>query len=146
MRTIPLTAVLYVGLVAVAIVFFAIASGFPPAFAPGDVGPSAFPQWIAALLVVLVAIEWLAARAGWRRAALGDLWLALAAGGYVAAAVVLTGVLGFFVAMPPILFGGLWLLGERRIGLMLAYSLGFTLFLWGFFSYALDKPLDTFGR
>ncbi|MGE0724301.1 MAG: tripartite tricarboxylate transporter TctB family protein [Alphaproteobacteria bacterium] len=145
MRTIPLTATLYLALVAVAVAFYAIAAGFPPAFAPGDVGPSAFPQWIAALLVVLVAVEWAVARGGWRSAPLADLRLAFGAGAYVSAAVVLTGVLGFFVAMPPVLFGGLWLLGERRIGLMAAYSIGFTLFLWGFFSYALDKPLGTFG-
>lgn len=143
MRTVRLAPVVYAGLVAVA--FYAIATTFPGAFAPGDFGPAAFPQGVAVLLVTLIAVEWLAARRTWRAVAVSEIFIGFAAGAYVAAAVALAGTVGIYVVLPPALFGGLWLLGERRVVLMLAYSLGFTLFLWAFFSYALDKPIGTFG-
>jgi hypothetical protein len=128
----------------VAIAFWAIATTFPGPFSPGDLGPASFPQAIAVLLVVLIAIECLARRT-WRPVPLTDIGVGFAVAAYTAAAVVLTGIIGFFAVLPPALFAALWLLGERRMGLVLAYSIGFTAFLWAFFTYGLDKPLGTLG-
>lgn len=140
-----LTTLIYAALVAAAITFFVVARSFPGPLSPGDIGPARFPQAIAVVLVVLVVIDWLAGRKTWGTVRTSDLSLAAIAGGYTALAVVLAGKVGFFVVAPPALFGGLWLLGERRVWLMLAYSAGFTAFLWLFFSLALGEPLSTFG-
>lgn len=140
-----LTTAIYAALVAAAITFFVAARSFPPALSPGDIGPARFPQAIAMLLVVLIAIDWLAGHKTWPAARGSDVALAAVAGGYTALTVVLAGKVGFFAVAPAALFGGLWLLGERRVWLMLAYSAGFTAFLWVFFSWALGEPLSTFG-
>ena len=140
-----LATAIYAALVAAAITFFVVARGFPPALSPGDIGPARFPQAVAILLVVLIAVDWLAGRKTWALARGSDLGLAAAAGAYTALAIVLAGKVGFFVVAPPALFGALWLLGERRAWLMLGYSAGFTTFLWLFFSWALGEPLSTFG-
>ena len=140
-----LATAIYAALVAAAITFFVVARSFPPPLSPGDIGPARFPQGIAVLLVALIAVDWLAGRKSWGAVRGSDISLALIAGTYTALAVVLAGKLGFFVVAPAALFGGLWLLGERRVWLMLAYSAGFTAFLWLFFSLALGEPLATFG-
>jgi hypothetical protein len=140
-----LTTLIYAALIAVAIAFFVIAMGFPPPLSPGEIGPARFPQAAAVVLIVLVAVDWLAGRKAWAVARRSDISLALGAGLYTALAIVLAAKIGFFVAAPPVMFVALWLLGERRIGLMLAYSLGFTAFLWLFFAWGLGEPLATFG-
>lgn|GEM_PF-3487420 len=145
MKTVRLAPILYVVLVVVAVAFYAIATTFPGPFSPGDLGPALFPQAIAVLMLVLIVVEWMAARRTWRPVPLSDVGVGFAAGVYVAAAVVLAGIVGIYVVLPPVLFAALWLLGERRIGLVLAYSIGFPLFLWAFFAYALGKPIGTFG-
>lgn len=145
MRTVRLTSFLYAIVVVVAVAFYAIATTFPSALTPGDIGPAVFPQSVAAFLVVLIAIEGLVARQTWRPVPLSDITIGFAAGAYISVAVILTGIVGIYIALPPALFGALWLLRERRVGLTLAYSLGFTFFLWAFFSYALDMPIGTFG-
>ena len=145
MSRFKLTFFVYAALVAIATTFFVVAMGFPGPLSPGDLGPARFPQAVALLLIVLVAIEWLVARSTWPELRRADITLAVTVTIYTSAAVVLTGALGFFVVVPPTLFGALWLLGERRLGLMAAYSVGFTLFIWGFFAYGLGQPIATFG-
>lgn len=145
MRGVKLTTLIYAGMVAVAVTFFVTAMHFPPALSPGDIGPARFPQSIAIALVALIAVEWMVGRKAWPEMRRADVALAATVGACAAAAVELAGHIGFAAVVPPALFGGLWLLGERRVWLMIAYSAGFTLFLWLFFSYALGEPLASFG-
>ncbi len=145
MKRVRLTTLIYAALVAVAVTFFVTAMGFPPALSPGDIGPARFPQGIAVFLIALVAIEWIVGRKSWPEVQRADFVLVLAVGVYTTGAILLAGSIGFFIVVPPVLFGALWLLGERRVALMVAYSIGFTLFLWLFFSYALDQPIAAFG-
>lgn len=145
MTGVRLTALIYAGLVAVAAMFFVTALGFPPALSSGDIGPARFPQGVAIFLIVLTSIEWVVGRKSWPEVHRADFVPTFIVGAYASAVVLLAGVVGFFVIVPPALFGALWLLGERRLALMAAYSIGFTLFLWLFFSYALNEPIGAFG-
>ncbi|MWD26063.1 hypothetical protein E0K89_001040 [Aquicoccus sp. SCR17] len=139
----PLLRLIYIGILFLAVIFFVQAQQFRGAISPRDIGPAAFPQGIAGLIVVLGTIGLIA---GWRttpKVPWSDVALPLAVGAVASVAMWLATLFGFFTVLPFALFVGLWASGSRQWVAVTAFSLLVPLFAWLIFVRLLGLPLMT---
>lgn len=139
----PLLRFFYIALMIGAVVFYVEAQNFPDPMSPRDIGPAAFPQWLAGTIVVLCALALLI---GWRttpRLPLNEIALPFGVGGTMVGAVWLATIFGFFVVLPFALFAGLMLAGSRQWVANIAFSLLVPLGTWLIFVRMLALPLET---
>jgi len=139
----PLLRLLYIGLMIGAVVFYLQAQHFPGPMSPRDIGPAAFPQWLAGIIVALCALGLVI---GWRttpRLPWYEITLPLGVGAAMVGAVWLATTFGFFAVLPFALFGGLVLGGSRRWVANIAFSLLVPLATWLIFVRILALPLET---
>lgn len=141
---IPITYLIYAGLIAFALIFLGAAQSFPGALSPRDIGPAALPQGLAILMIVLIVADAIVSRHRARKMPISDALLAGAVIVIMGGAVWLAQHLGFFVVLPVALFVGLWLSGSRRLLANLLYSLLLPAALWYFFDQLLLIPLADF--
>jgi uncharacterized membrane protein len=139
----PLLRLIYIGILLVAVVFFLQAEQFRGPISPRDIGPAAFPQWIAGLIVVLSTIGLVV---GWRtipRVPWNEIALPLAVGAVVSLAMWLATLFGFFTVLPLALFAGLLASGSRQWVAITAFSLLVPAAAWLIFVRLLGLPLMT---
>lgn len=135
-------------LAAVAASIFVETAGYPASLVPGAPGPAFFPRFLAVILGLLAVL--LAVRAFRRdgEAASAPVGSEGAAGRITAVFLMVVvflaavGALGFFVLLPPLLAGVMAVMGERRIGALLAVPLLFDLFVYVVFYrlFSVDLP------
>jgi hypothetical protein len=141
--TVPLARFLYAALLLIGLVFLWTAGSFPEAQSPNDIGPAAFPRWLAAAMIVLIAADLVLSWRQTRRVALSDLGLAAVVACGMVAMIWAAGRFGFFVVLPPALFAGLWLAGSRSLIANAAYSILFPAVIWALFVHLLQLPIDS---
>ena len=132
---------IYAALLVLAVVFIWQAQGFPGAQSRRDVGPAAFPVWVAAGMIGLILLDVVVSRRLVRPTNFADLGLAAAVGGLLALSVWLASRFGFFAVLPFALFVGLWLAGSRHHVANLAFSILMPAVLWLLFDRVLLIPI-----
>lgn len=141
---VPITYLIYLGLIAFALIFLGAAQSFPGAFSPRDIGPAALPQGLAIIMIVLILVDAIISRRRARKIPVSDVLLVCIVAGVMGASIWLTHYLGLFVVLPVALFVGLWLSGSKRLIANLLYSLLFPAALWIVFDQLLLIPLTSF--
>jgi hypothetical protein len=118
------------------------ARGYPAPLIEGVPGPAFFPRLVALLLIagaVVLAVRPRRGGAGETRAG-GRLRL-LGATLWIAGFLAMLPLLGHLAALPPLIFGLMWLSGERSPWTLAAVSLAFGGFVHLLFVVALGVPL-----
>lgn len=141
---IPITYLIYAGLIAFALIFLGAAQSFPGALSTRDIGPAALPQGLAILMIVLIVADAIISRHRVRKMPISDALLAGAVVVIMGGSIWLAEYFGFFVVLPAALFAGLWLVGSRRLLANLIYSLVLPAALWFVFDQLLLIPLASF--
>ena len=106
-----------------------------------DVGPAAFPVWVAAGMIGLILLDVVVSRRLVRPTNFADIKLAVAVGGLLALSVWLASRFGFFTVLPFALFAGLWLAGSRHHIANVAFSILMPAVLWLLFDRVLLIPI-----
>lgn len=140
---VPLARFVYAALLLIGLVFLWTAGSFPGAQSPNDIGPAVFPRWLAAAMIVLIAVDLVLSWQQAKRVALSDIGLAAAVACGTVATIWAAGRFGFFAVLPPALFAGLWLAGSRSLLANAAYSILFPAAIWAIFAHLLQLPIGS---
>lgn len=135
--------VIYLVLAGIAVVFLVAADGFPAALSARDIGPAAFPVWLAGAMLALIAVDLVISRHRMIRVPLSALGRAMAAAALLCATVWLAEQAGFFVILPLAVFSGLWLAGSRSWVANALFSLGLPAVIWLLFDRILMIPMSS---
>lgn len=132
---------IYLALLAFAVIFLWQAQGLPGAQSRRDIGPAAFPEWIAVAMIGLILVDAVASRHLVRPTSFSDLGLAAAVAALLGLSIWLATQFGFFRVLPFALFVGLWLAGSRHHLANVAFSVLLPAVLWLLFDRVLLIPI-----
>jgi len=125
------------------------AAGYPPSPIPGAPGPAFFPRLLGgALLILSLLLIGMALRKGRDkeappaidRRALGRVLLTLL---FVVVFLIVVERGDFFLMLPPVLAGVMWLMGERRAGIMVLAPVAFSASVYIVFFRLFGVPFPT---
>jgi len=145
-KKIRVSRLVYAALGIVAAITIYLASYFPEADLPGDIGPAAFPAGVAKALIVLISLELILSRKNDTRITLKELAPSIFALFIYAVTVWLITQFGYFTVLPLALFIGLRLLGAKNYLINCIYSLSLTGLIWIIFDHYLLIPITKLGH
>jgi hypothetical protein len=140
---VPLAPVIYLVLAGLAVVFLVTAGDFPAALSARDIGPAAFPVWLAGTMLALIAADLVISRNRMRKVPVTVPGRAAVAAALLGLVVWASERIGFFYVLPVAVFAGLWIAGSRSWIANAVFSLALPAVVWLLFDQVLMIPMST---